>query len=155
MLARAALFAALLLPSLAAAQAGPITASDPDTVLAAIRAWGHKAKLETAEAGNPLIAVERDGIKYWVNFYGCDNPDGCLDLQFYSSFDLEPGFDANWANDWNYSWVAGRADVNEQGDPALSYFVTTIGGLSQENFDGVMEVWNMTLDGFLEDIGWQ
>jgi hypothetical protein len=36
----------------------------------------------------------------------------------------------------------------------LSYFLTTTGGLPRDNFTGVMDVWNMTLDGFLQDIGW-
>ena len=150
---RAGLFA-LLLPSLAAAQGATISASDPDSVLEAIRAFGHKAKLQTDENGFPLIAVDREGLKYWVYFYGCDNPEGCLDIQFYSNFDVEQPLTPQWANDWNIQWVAGRADVNPEGDPALSYFVTTTGGLSQDNFMGVMQVWDMTLNGFLQDIGW-
>lgn len=154
MIVRAALFAALLGPSLAAAQEARVAAGDPSTVLEAIRAFGHKAKLQTDDSGFPMIAVDRDGLKYWVYFYGCDNPGGCLDIQFYSSFDLAEPLTPEWANDWNIQWVAGRADVNEEGDPALSYFVTTKGGLSQANFRGVLEVWNTTLDGFLEDIGW-
>lgn len=143
-----------VLPSLGAAQAGPITASNPDTVLQAIRAFGHKPKLQPREDGTTAIAVERGGIRYYVNFYGCDNPTGCLDLQFTASFDMEPPLTAEWANDWNYNWVAGRADVDPNGDPTLSYFVTTAGGLSEETFTGVLEVWDITLDGFMQDIGY-
>lgn len=151
---RAALLALLFVPSLASAQDGSITAADPDSVLEAIRAFGHKAKLQTDDSGFPLIAADRDGLKYWVYFYGCDGPEGCLDIQFYSSFDVEQPLTPEWANAWNTQWVAGRADVSKGGDPALSYFVTTSGGLSQENFEGVLAVWDMTLDGFLQDIGW-
>lgn len=154
MLARAVLLAGLFLASLTGAQAAPVSATDPNSVLQAIRAHGHKAKMDTNDNGSPLIAVDRDGIKYWVYFYGCENAAGCLDLQFYSSFDLETPLTPDWANQWNYDWVAGRVALDDQGDPALSYFVTTAGGLSQENFAGVMDVWNLTLDGFLADIGW-
>lgn len=142
------------LPTLAAAQAGPITATNPDTVLQAIRAFGHKPKLQTDEDGTAFLAVERAGVRYYVNFYGCDAPEGCLDLLFTSAFDIEPGLTPQWANDWNINWVAGRADVDANGDPQLSYFVTTAGGLSEDNFRGVLEVWDLTLDGFMQDIGY-
>lgn len=149
------LAALLAAPSLAAAQQGPIIASNPDSIVAAIRAFGHKPKVQTNEDGTSFIAVERGRIRYYVNFYGCDAPEGCLDIQFTSSFDIEPGLDAAWANDWNYNWVAGRADVDPNGDPTLTYFVTTAGGLTDANFRGILEVWDLTLDGFMQDIGYQ
>ena len=32
--------------------------------------------------------------------------------------------------------------------------VTTAGGLSPETFTGVLEVWDLTLDSFMQDIGY-
>lgn len=154
MYVRAAVLAAMLCPSLAVAQDALLRANDPQAVLEAIRAYGHRAKLETDEEGQSFITAERGGVKYWVNFTACGGAEGCLDLQFYTSFDVEPGYDAVWANDWNSQWVVGRVVVNETGDPGLSYFVTTMGGLSQETFMGNMDVWNEVLDGLLADIGW-
>jgi hypothetical protein len=151
---RAAVLAALLAFPGGAALAGPVHANDPDSVLQAIRSYGHNAKLDSNAQGQPFITVERDGVRYWVYFYACDGADGCLDLQFFTTFDVQPALDAQWANDWNYQWAAGRVEVDERGDPGLSYFVTTMGGLSPENFTGVMDVWTAVLDGFMEDIDW-
>lgn len=138
-----------------AAEAQTVRAEEPQTVLSALRAYGHKAQLEQDEEGFPLIRVDRDGIRYTVHFYGCaEERAGCRDLQFRTSFDVDPGFDAAWANDWNRQWVAGRVDVNAEGDPFLSYFVTTAGGLSPATFRGVMDIWSSTLDGLMEDINW-
>ena len=44
--------------------------------------------------------------------------------------------------------------MNETGHSALSYVVTTTGGTSQDGSNGVLDVWSMTSDGYLEDIGW-
>jgi hypothetical protein len=110
--------------------------------------------MQADDNGFPLISVDREGLKYWIYFYGCDNPQGCLEIYFQASFDIEEPLTPEWVNDWNLQCVAGRADVNEAGDTALSYFLTTTGGLPRDKFTGVMDVWNMTLDGFLQDIGW-
>jgi hypothetical protein len=151
---RAAILATLLAPVWGAAQATPVHANDPQSVLQAIRSYGHNAKLEANAHGQPFITVDREGVRYWVYFYACETEQGCLDLQFYTKFDLQATLDAQWANDWNYQWVAGRVEVDEQGDPGLSYFVTTMGGLTPENFNGVMDVWSSVLDGFMQDIDW-
>jgi hypothetical protein len=143
-----------MIPSLAAAQVASISASDPESVVAAIRAFGHKAKLSTDSEGQPQVDVEREGINYTVYFYSCENESGCLDLQFYSGFNVDQPMTAEWANDWNLQWIVGRAEVTQEGDPAISYFVTTQGGLSSESFEGVMQVWDMSLTQFIQDIGW-
>ena len=48
-----------------------------------------------------MISVDRDGLKYWANFCGCDNPKGFLGVQFYSSFELETPLTPECANDSN------------------------------------------------------
>jgi hypothetical protein len=154
MLRSASLAAALLIPALPVT-AQTIAASDPDSVLQAIRAHGHKAKLDRDGEGYPVIQVDRSGINYSVYFYGCNgDPTACQDIQFASGFDVEEALSGEWANEWNRQWVAGRVEVNADGDPRLTYFVTTGGGLSAENFRSVMGVWDVTLNGFMEDIGW-
>lgn len=159
MLRSACLVAALGIAAFAIAArpaaAQSVAASDPESVLQAIRAHGHKAKLEHDSEGYPIIHVTRAGINYAVYFYGCDgNPADCRDLQFSSGFDVEPALTDAWANAWNRQWVAGRAEIDEEGDPRLTYFVTTGSGLPEEHFQEIMQVWDVTLDGFMEDIGW-
>lgn len=164
MTSRALLLAAALLapPSLAPAQAqapapataGSVDAADPRSVLEAIRAYGHKAKMTADDQGTPVIEVERGGINYSVYFFNCADAGGCLDLQFFSGFDVAEPLAADWANKWNRDWVAAKAEIGEEGDPGVSYFVTTQGGLSPANFEGVMEVWDLMLTQFTEDIGW-
>ena len=86
--------------------------------------------------------------------HAADAFQNCLDLQFYASFDTDTPLDAAWANTWNYQWVSGRVSVSAEGDPELTYYVTTVGGLTSDNFDGVMQVWDQTLTNFMTDIGW-
>ena len=151
---RAVLLAALLLPSLAAAQANPISAANPESIRAAILAYGHKARLETGSDGNPVIRGRMDNINYDVFFLNCDGGQNCLDLQFSTGFDVETALTPEWANQWNMDWAMGRVAVDEQGDPYMTYAVSGVGGMSEEYFRGIMEAWEAIVTDFLDDIDW-
>ena len=141
--------------ALAAGSAGAqgVDAADPDSVLAAVRAFGHEARLELDEAGYPVVLARAGGINYGVQFYGCEGTSNCSQLQFAATFDLEPGLTADYVNQRNEAWAIGRLSINAEGDPLFTYFLTTEGGLGDENFRAVMQIWTDALAATVEEIG--
>ncbi len=150
-----ALSALAFAPSLALAQAGEVSAGDPESVRAAIVAWGHKARIEPLESGEPMIAARTaEGVNYAVYFYGCENGINCLDLQFIASFTVEQAPTVQEMNDWNAEWVMGKAFLDAEGLPTVSYTVAGEPGMSPEYFQSVLEVWETSIGTFTESIGW-
>lgn len=150
----APLVAAGLALAAGAAAAEVVDAADPDSVLAAVRAFGHEARLERDDAGYPIILSRVNGISYGVQFYGCTGTTDCSQLQFAATFDLEPGLTADYVNKHNEAWAIGRISVNGEGDPLFTYFLTTEGGLNEENFRAVMQLWTDALAATVEQIGY-
>lgn len=148
----AALAAGLLAARAAGAQ--EVSAADPQSVLEAVRAFGHKARLDTDDDGFPVVRARVEDINYGIQFYGCDGTVNCRQLQLASSFDLDAGLTTDFVNTWNEDWVIGRLSVDEAGDPLFTYFLTTEGGLGPENFQAVLQLWTDSLLGVVEDIGY-
>ena len=153
---KAAALAALAVAALGAggALAQSVDAADPEGVLAAVRAFGHKARLETDPDGLPVIRARMDDINYAIQFYGCEGTANCRQLQLAASFDLEPGLTPEFVNQWNEDWAIGRLSVDQAGDPIFTYFLVTDGGLSPANFRAVLEIWSAALGGVVGDIGY-
>ncbi len=137
-----------------AAAAQAVDAADPGSVLAAVQAFGHKARLELDEQGYPVVLARAGDINYGVQFYGCEGTANCSQLQFAATFDLEPGLTADYVNQRNEAWAVGRITVDAEGDPLFTYFLTTEGGLSAENFRAVMQIWTDALAATVEEIGY-
>ena len=148
------LAAGLLLAIGAPASAQMVDAADPNSVLEAVRAFGHKARIETDEEGLPVIRARVEDINYGVYFYGCDGTVNCRQLQLAASFDLDPGLSAQFVNDWNEQWAIGRLSVNADGDPLFTYYLVTEGGLSPQTFTATMQLWTDALFGVITDIGY-
>ena len=136
------------------ARAQAFDATNPASVVAAVKAFGQKAKLGTTDKNEPMIRAESDGISYVIFFYDCTNGTGCLQLQFSSAFDLEPGLTTDFVNDWNEKWVTGRLSVDASGDPVYTFAVITDGGLSEANFQAILSTWTGTLADVVKDIGY-
>jgi hypothetical protein len=137
-----------------AERAGGVDAAEPESVLEAVRAFGHKARLEVDEAGYPVVLARMGEISYGVQFYGCEGTTNCSQLQFAATFDMEPGLSTDFVNQRNEERALGRLSVDANGDPLFTYFLTTEGGLSAENFRAVMQLWTDALASILEAIGY-
>lgn len=150
-----ALAALALSPSLASAQALDVAAQNPESVRAAIDAYGHKARMDPLDNGEPMIAARTaDGINYVVHFYGCENGQNCLDLQFYATFTLDTPPTVQAMNDFNAEWVMGKAFIDVDGAAALTFTVVGDPGMSPEYFDSVLQVWETAIGTFTQEIGW-
>lgn len=127
-------------------RAGFVCASYPEGVLRAMTDAGLTAKLGVDRQGDPSIEGEGAGYKFDVFFYGCENKKQCDSLQFQVSFSASPELDTEFANKWNVSKRFLQAGVRENGVLAFSYDLTTVGGVSADNFDDVLVWWQVMLD---------
>jgi hypothetical protein len=137
-----------------AALANEVFASKPKTVVTSLQELGYPATL-VSEADGPRIDSTISGLNYSVFFYGCDG-DGtaCRSLEFNAGFTLDPPVKPNVIADWNRDNLFGTAYLDEQGVASISYSVTTVGGLTMENFTDVIARWDTTLASFASAIGY-
>ena len=149
-----ALLLAALLPSPLLAQGADVSAADPASVVAGLQAYGHKARLETAEDGSPMISARGGDINYVVYFYGCEAGANCLDLQFLAAFDVTEPLTTDFVNGWNRDWVMGKVFVDDAGDPTITLVLPGSPAMSGDYFQSAVEVWTTAVDSFLEDINW-
>ncbi|MGG7567934.1 YbjN domain-containing protein [Rhodovulum sp. DZ06] len=153
---RTALAAALALLCAPAAQgADLIAAADPDGVVAAMQRLGYRAMLDVDNVGDPMIRSASSRIEFEVLFYDCDDGRACRALQFSAGFDLEDAVPMELLNQWNASHRFGAAFRDEEGDPFLQYDVTTLGGLTEENFADIVDWWRVALSGFAEHVDYR
>ena len=117
--------------------AAMVRASDPTTIVDALRASGYEATLTRDDAGDPLVNLDLDGWKAILLFYECNaaRHDECQSVQFRSTFDAEgegmiPAEALQFAAEQRFVSVA----LNRSNDPVLSWDVVTGSGIPAEVF---------------------
>ena len=134
-------------------EAATITAQRPESVAEALRDLGYRAELSVDESGYPMVRSAMEGLNYNIHFYQClDDRTGCLGLQFFLGIDLEVGLEPELMAEWNENRLFGPAYLDAEGDPFVTWYVTTEGGLSAANFRGVLENWEQALVEFKDFI---
>jgi hypothetical protein len=130
-------------PAAAVCAKDMVCASSPDTVVSALQAAGYRAKLtRNDKTKEPQIASAANGYNFDVYFYGCKDGENCSSLSFWISFTKDPTNSADLANEWNRQkrFSAMSYDPTD-GSVAISYDVTTVGGINQDNFADVIDWW--------------
>ncbi|MDD7909256.1 MULTISPECIES: YbjN domain-containing protein [Pseudovibrio] len=134
------------------ASAKDINANDPIGMADAMRDLGYQAKLEKDHQGDPMIRSSVSGVRYSIYFYGCTEGKDCNGIQFSAVWDLENGIDMDSINTWNEERIVGKAYIDDERDPYLEYFVTTKGGLTEENFEDAVDWWRVAVGQFINHI---
>lgn len=129
----------------AACPAGTVCAADPQTVVAALTGAGFKAKLDKDSTGDPTIESAASGYNFDVMFYGCKAGKDCTSLQFRSGWKADDAHTPAYANKWNAVKRFAQMSVKDDKTMALSYDVTTAGGMNQANFADVIDWWQVML----------
>ena len=141
-LAAATMFA---IPAQAAGcPSGTVCAADPAGVAAAMQAEGYRAKLGKAKDGDPMIE-SASGYDFIVHFYQCSEGKDCKSLQFLIVFKDDGTNTPELANRWNKQKRFAQMAARDDGSMWLSYDVTTVGGLTRENFADVLDWWGVML----------
>lgn len=129
----------------AVCKAGLVCASDPQTVINALQAQGYKAKLDVDDQGDPDVVSAASGYNFDVLFYGCVEHKQCDSLQFRVTFTKDPSNTLKLVNTWNLDKRFGQMSLRNDGSIALNQDITTVGGLTKENFDDAIDWWNSVL----------
>jgi len=126
--------------------AGHICASDPNGVAEALQELGFKAELKTHEkSGDPMINSAAAGYKFALHFNDCEQSKACKSLSFVLIFKDDGKNTAQLANAWNRKKRFTQMAANTNGSLAVSYDVTTLGGLTPANFADVVDWWQSML----------
>lgn len=131
-----------------------ISAKDPKSVMAAIRAKGWKPELSKNESGVPSIEFTVDKIITTVRFYNCDD-DGkdCTTLNFYVGFSGTKYSSVEGINTYNAKKRFGRAYLDDVEDPCLEMDIDLdFAGLPRENFLEYLSTWNLLTHDFRDYI---
>jgi hypothetical protein len=123
-----------------------VCASSPRTVVDALQKAGYKAALGKDKEGDPMIDSQAGGYDYVIFFYGCTEHELCDSIQFYARFTDKVADGPKFTNSWNSK--KRFVQMATEGDGVrLTYDMTTVGGLTQDNFADVVDWWDTLLGG--------
>jgi hypothetical protein len=145
--------ALLLQPGLASAQS-LIDATDPDALLNFFDDLGYDVELGVDDYGDPMITGSASNSEFTLFFYGCQNNEDCTILQFSHAWDLVDDVSLEKVNEWNVDKLWGQAYVLEEGEVALSFVFNVEDGVTEDNLESTIDIWDQTLVEFEEFIGW-
>lgn len=131
---------ALTVPLTAQAQT-IVSAEDPDKLAAVIQSLGFQAKLEKDNVGDPVIRSSSSGVDFSIYFYDCESNKRCKSLHFTAGYDVPDGTSLEAMQEWNAEKRFASAYLDEEGDPFLQMDINTDGGITQENFESWVDLW--------------
>lgn len=122
----------------------------PEKIVSAMQELGFRSKLEVDSDGDPVIRSGVGGSDFSIQFYGCteDNNDQCSILLFVVSYKLDEETTLEAINTWNEMSLFGRAYLDKGGDPVLDWAVNMNGGVSRENFEDAIDIWEERVASF-------
>lgn len=137
-----------------AVQAQTVIASNPQSVIDALEAEGHKVALNRPEGQAPHIESWHNGRKFLVLFYNCDDAlANCRTLQFYFGFNDAKDTTLERLNEWNRTKRFTRAYRDGEGDPVLEMDLDTDpDGVTQAWFHEQLRTWRSQMDAYREHI---
>ena len=98
--------------------------------------------------GEYEIAAEAWGYEFVVDGANCSGTERCTEFLFTVGFDLPDGFPLEQINVWNARELAGRAYLDEDGDPFLDHIVSVQSGRDTGAFYEGLILWLNALEDF-------
>lgn len=129
-----------------------VSAEDPAGLAAIVQGLGFQAKLEKDNAGDPVIRSSSSGVDFSIYFYDCKSNKRCKSLHFTAGYDLPDGTSLDAMQQWNAEKRFASAYLDEEGDPFLQMDVNTDGGITHENFEKWVDLWQSLKGEFEERI---
>jgi len=135
------------------AQAEAVSATDPQSIVAAMQDAGYKASLDKDSTGDPLINSSSGGSNFSVFFFGCTKNVDCRTIQFFAGYsDRKPTL--SQMNDWNSKKRFARAYISDSGNARIEMDVDLDdGGVSTKLFEDNLEFWVAVMAAFEKHIG--
>ena len=122
-----------------------------------LEAAGYTVEYTTDSDGEPRInSSTADGINFSIYFYDCSVGKfaECDTLQFRATFTLNQPLTDDSLNDFNRSWVFGKAYRYEDGDYAVELPLLLAEGVSGENLAEQVGLWEVIVDDWLIHVDW-
>lgn len=136
-----------------AASAQQVTATDPQSIIAALQAGGYKAVLGKDGSGDPRIESAASGAKFVVTFYGCTKNVACKTVTLYAGWSGGKAT-SEQINEWNKNRRFSRAYIDKDGDPVIEFDIDLDdGGMSQALFIDNVQFWESAIGGFKKHLG--
>jgi len=137
------------------ASGGPVNPEDPASLVRAMQNAGFRAELAVDNIGYPMVRSSTQGINYAIFFYGCrDDGTECTNVQFEATFTMNSPLTAESMNAFNSAKRFIRVVVNDQGNPAIRMDVNMTGGVSEDYFLDMINLWDILVGDFLVHIDW-
>lgn len=127
-----------------------VDATDPNELLNVAKGFGN-ARLGEDGIGDPQITGRIEGIKYRVYFWMCEDNKNCKDIQFWAGWS---GTDVTMddVNAWNAKMRFGKAYIDDEDDPILTYTVNLNGGVTYDNIEDSFDWWKVVLTTFVDEV---
>lgn len=126
-----------------------LDATDVDAIVEIARGYG-SVTLETDTVGDPQLVGRMNGVRYTVNFYGCENGANCTTIQFRAAWVNSGNVTMQDMNRWNQDKRFGKAYIDPEGDPVIEWDVNLFGGVSRANLDDSFDWWRLVMADFNE-----
>jgi putative sensory transduction regulator len=117
-----------------------------------------KTTLTSGVHGEPMILAKRGKIRFIVRGVECRgraSPSSdvrCTKMQFRASFDLEAYPSATWMNEFNKSWVFGKAYVTPDGKAHVEFPLNLTAGITEGNLVNNFVTWTSVLESFIDHL---
>lgn len=131
---------------------GLIDASDPQPVTDIVARRG-TGRWRRDGFRDPVIEMETEGVRWLVEFYGCESGANCTDIRFVSSLPPTDEPITGVYDDltrWNNAHRFGKASIDGEGNRTLEMNVNLAGGVTRQNFDLTLDWWILALHQFIQ-----
>jgi hypothetical protein len=143
----------LALPATGACATTDDRISGPELVQA-LQDAGYKAKLDTDDAGDPLVHTSMNGLDVTVFTYDCQQH-RCGSLQLSVGIDLTHGTTAAVVNQFNHDYRYARAFLDEENDPFLRYDFEILNTRHEAYIASQLDSWEQVLGAFTDAVGYR
>nr|WP_319251580.1 YbjN domain-containing protein [uncultured Celeribacter sp.] len=139
--------AALTLGTPAFAQQTPLINGNSMGAIENILSGYGSVTADTDGEGDPMFNGRISGDRYSLFFYGCDDDhENCTSATFSTYFDGDVvNTDLNEVNAFNDQYRFGKAAIDSDGDLSVDYSISFFGGLTEKNFDDLVDWWRIAL----------
>ena len=139
--------AALALAASPALAEGGMTSKEVAAIL-------ENESMTVAIEGEGTLSASAWGFTFEIYGYHCEG-ERCTEYLFVTGFDLPNGFPLERINDWNAGEPAGRAFLDDDGDPFLDHSISVSGPGDAGAFREGLFLWLNALDSFSDFIDQQ
>ncbi len=122
-----------------------VCASDPQTVVAAMKAAGFVPTKIAVDEKVPYIWAFAKGYNYTIQFEDCNDGKQCTTLWFYTMFDSAKNFPVDLVNQWNRDKRLATMVYTDKGGIMVKYDMATSGGVSSMSFSQTLNWWSVMM----------